>query len=212
MKTFENLDIEKQDQIINSAMRIFAVHGYKKAYMSEIAKLANVSKPALFYHFGTKLELYFYVLDIAFGEITESVDIDSIAVNRDFFECLQISTERKLLALKKRPSLMKFLTKFYFETAEEIEERKAEYLEHSQAIRNRLVFEDLDVSKFKDSVDPQQVMNMLLKWNEGNIAIAEKRLASASESELEEFYDGVVAEFLELIEMLRTNFYLPQYL
>lgn len=211
MKTFENLELDKQDQIINGAMTVFAAHGYNKASMSEIAKQANVSKPTLFYHFGTKLELYLYILDTAFNEITEALDIDSIYSQKDFFECIKVSTEHKMLALRKRPSLMKYLTKFYFETAPEIEERKLEYINNSTNLRNKLVFEDLNTSKFKETVDPQMVMDMLLKWTEGYIALLEKTTANATEEQIGEFYDKMIEEFLALIEMLRINFYKPEY-
>lgn len=210
MKTFERLEIEKQDQVLNGAMRVFAAHGYSKASMSEIARAAGVSKPTLFYHFGTKLELYFYVLDVAFREISQSLDVDSIYHQTDFFECLKVSTEHKMIVLRKRPSLMKFLTTFYFETAEDVVERKEKYLELSANMRNKLVFEDLDVSKFKSTVDPQMVMDMLLKWTEGYIALLEK--STASEEEISSFYDSMIADFLALIEMLRINFYKPEYL
>lgn len=210
MSTFENLEIEKQDQIINGAMHVFAMHGYKKAYMSDIAEHAKVSKPTLFYHFGTKLDLYFYILDTAYREIVESLDISDIYAEKDFFECLKVSTEHKMSALRKRPSLMKFLTKFNFEEAVEISERKNQYLAKSEQLRGKLVFEELDVSKFKDTVDPKMVMDMLLKWNEGYISIVEKTMVNSSDEELSAFYDQMINEFLQLIEMLKANFYLPE--
>ncbi len=212
MNTFKNLELEKQDQIINAAMRVFANNGYTKAYMSEIAKLAKVSKPTLFYHFGTKLELYFFILNTAFMEVTETVDVEAIYGQSDFFECLKVSTEHKMLALRKRPSLMKFLTTFYFETAPEVVEHKEEYLNRSTKLRNKLVFEDLDTSKFKETVNPQMVMDMLLKWTEGYISILEKTMSDTSDEQIAIFYDQMIEDFLNLIEMLRINFYLPQYL
>lgn len=212
MKTFYNLEVEKQDQIINGAMYIFATHGYTKASMNDIAKRANVSKPTLFYHFGTKLELYCFLIDTAMNEISQQIDIDSVYSQNDFFECLKTSSEHKMLALRKRPSLMKFLTKFYFETATEIEERKADYMQVAEQMRNKLVFEDLDVSKFKDTVDPRLVMDMLLKWTDGYIAVLEKTTAAVSDQQISEFYDKMIEDFLILIDMLRVNFYKPEYL
>lgn len=212
MQTFNNLELIKQDQIINAAMYVFAKNGYRKAYMSEIATRAEVSKPTLFYHFGTKFNLYFYILDIAYDEIAKSLDIEEIYNNNDFFDCLQVSTEHKMNALRKRPSLMKFLTKFYFETEPEIEERKSKYIEQSTTMRDRLIFDDLDVSKFKDTVDPKMVMDMLLKWSEGYIAQLEKVSIDMTDQQISQFYEQMINEFLALIEMLRINFYQPQYL
>lgn len=212
LSTFKNLDITKQDKIINAAMYVFATHGYKKSYMSEIAKRAEISKPTLFYHFGTKLELYTYLLDIATSEIIQSIDNQEVINERDFFECLKVSSSLKMKALARRPSLMKFLTKFYFETEDCVVALQEEYLKQSEKMRSKLLFDDLDVSKFKPSVKPQLVMDMLLKWTEGYIAILEKSTIHSSDEDIAHFYDKMIEEFLELIEMLRLNFYEQEYL
>ncbi len=212
MKTFKNLEQLKQDQIINSAMAVFAVHGYDKSSMSEIAKRAEVSKATLFYHFGTKLELYCYLLDTAFIEVADNIGIDKLSQERDFFECLRISTEHKMIALRKRPSLMKFITSFYFDQSADIEDFKVEYLLRADAMRQKVVFDQLDTSKFKSTVEPKLVLDMLLKWVEGYIAIIEKTTSDSTELEISAFYDKMVAEFIQIIEMFRVNFYQPQYL
>ncbi len=48
------LQEEKQNQIINSAYKVFATNSYKKAPMSEIADAGNISKALLFHYFGNK--------------------------------------------------------------------------------------------------------------------------------------------------------------
>ncbi len=212
MKTFNNLDQLKQDQIINGAMAVFAAHGYDKSPMSEIAKRTGVSKATLFYHFGTKLELYCYIIETAITDITNSIGIDQISQERDFFECLRVATEHKMIALRKRPSLIKFMTSFYFDQAEDLEDLKNEYLLQAEVMRNQLVFDDLDISKFKSTVDPRLVMNMLLKWVDGYMLVAEKATVESSEAEVMEFYDQMIEEFIQIIEMFRLNFYQPEYL
>ncbi len=212
MQTFHNLDESKQEQIINAGMRVFAIHGYKKSYMSEIAHLAEVSKSTLFYHFKTKLDLYLFLLDTAMNEIMDSVNDESVYSEKDFFECVKIATEHKMQALRKRPSLMKFLTKFYFETVPEVEPYKLEYLAKSDQMRSRLVFEELDVSKFKETVDPKLVMDMLHKWTEGYMAILDKNADDKTDQEISEFYDQMIVDFLNILAMLRINFYKPEYL
>lgn len=207
MESFNNLNREKQNLIINSGMHVFANNGYKKAYMSEIAIRAGVSKPTLFYHFKTKQDLYFYLLDVAFDEIAENVDVLDVYKQRDFFECLKVSTVYKMEVLSSRPSLMKFLTKFYFERDKDVLTRKEEYLSKSGNMRSKLVFEQLDTTKFKDSVDPKLVMDMLLKWTDGYIAHLDRTSDSMSDSEISLFYNQLSCDFLNLIEMLQVNFY-----
>jgi AcrR family transcriptional regulator len=53
---------ERRGQLLNSASDIFVDRGYHAAGMDEIAERAGVSKPVLYQHFSSKLELYLAVL------------------------------------------------------------------------------------------------------------------------------------------------------
>lgn len=50
-------------QLLDSALEVFVVHGYHSAAMDDIAERAGVSKPVLYQHFPSKLELYLALLD-----------------------------------------------------------------------------------------------------------------------------------------------------
>ena len=55
---------ERKAQLLVAALEIFTAAGYHSAAMDEIADRAGVSKPVLYQHFPSKLELYLAVLDI----------------------------------------------------------------------------------------------------------------------------------------------------
>lgn len=52
-------------QILDAAARVFAHRGYAAASVQEIVDAAQVSKPALYYHFGDKAGLYQALVDEA---------------------------------------------------------------------------------------------------------------------------------------------------
>ncbi|NDC52091.1 MAG: TetR/AcrR family transcriptional regulator, partial [Actinobacteria bacterium] len=52
---------ERRAQLLDSALEIFTVSGYHAASMDEIADKAAVSKPVLYQHFPSKLDLYLAV-------------------------------------------------------------------------------------------------------------------------------------------------------
>jgi len=54
---------ERRAQLLSAALEVFTVAGYHSAAMDEIAERAGVSKPVLYQHFPSKLELYLAVLD-----------------------------------------------------------------------------------------------------------------------------------------------------
>jgi AcrR family transcriptional regulator len=53
---------ERRGQLLVVASDVFVDHGYHAAGMDEIAERAGVSKPVLYQHFSSKLELYLAVL------------------------------------------------------------------------------------------------------------------------------------------------------
>jgi len=54
---------ERRGQLLIVASDVFVDHGYHAAGMDEIADRAGVSKPVLYQHFSSKLELYLAVLN-----------------------------------------------------------------------------------------------------------------------------------------------------
>ena len=55
---------ERRAQLLAAALEVFTQAGYHSAAMDEIADRANVSKPVLYQHFPSKLDLYLAVLDL----------------------------------------------------------------------------------------------------------------------------------------------------
>ena len=54
---------ERRAQLLAAALEVFTSAGYHSAAMDEIADRAGVSKPVLYQHFPSKLDLYLAVLD-----------------------------------------------------------------------------------------------------------------------------------------------------
>ncbi len=209
---FHALTVEKQNEIINAGLFVFGNSGYKKAYISEIAERAGISKSMVFYYFGSKKEFYLYLLELVFHEIADPFEAIEIFEEKDFFKRIIWSTEIKALPLKKRPSMLKFLTAFYFDTDSEIQVEKAEYMKRSQAMQSKFGLEDIDYSKFKDSVDVTLLMKIILRWTEGYISVLQNLELYKTVEEMEEFFDEMLKEFYETFEMMRLNFYKPEYL
>ena len=56
-RTKENADITRQ-QLLESALRVFSEKGYAATRLSDIAVAANVTRGAIYHHFGNKKELF----------------------------------------------------------------------------------------------------------------------------------------------------------
>jgi len=71
MSTSERLDgrarlprDERRAILLSAALEVFTVSGFHAASMDDIADRAEVSKPVLYQHFPSKLDLYLAVLDL----------------------------------------------------------------------------------------------------------------------------------------------------
>jgi AcrR family transcriptional regulator len=73
---------ERRAQLLIAALEVFTVAGYHFAAMDEIADRANVSKPVLYQHFPSKLDLYLAVLDMHIDSLVFAIQ-KAIASNRE---------------------------------------------------------------------------------------------------------------------------------
>ena len=64
---------ERRAALLSAARDAFVIHGYHAASMEEIADRAGVSKPVLYQHFESKLELYLALLDQGCDTLLERI-------------------------------------------------------------------------------------------------------------------------------------------
>jgi len=63
----------RRRQLLGAAQEVFVSQGYHAAAMDEIAERAGISKPVLYQHFPSKLELYLALLDESVDGLIETV-------------------------------------------------------------------------------------------------------------------------------------------
>jgi TetR/AcrR family transcriptional regulator len=68
---FLNLDKEKQDRIINAAIKEFAEKGYDRASTNEIVKEAGISNGLLFHYFQNKKQMFLFLFDYCYELVTD---------------------------------------------------------------------------------------------------------------------------------------------
>lgn len=73
---------ERRAQLLVAALETFTSSGYHAASMDEIAERASVSKPVLYQHFPSKLDLYLAVLDLHIDSLVFAIQ-KAIASTRE---------------------------------------------------------------------------------------------------------------------------------
>lgn len=72
---------QRRAQLLESALDVFVRQGYHAAAMDDIAEAAGVSKPVLYQHFQSKLELYLALLDASCDTIIENCRLALASTN-----------------------------------------------------------------------------------------------------------------------------------
>lgn len=65
---------QRRESVLEAARVVFVRVGYHPTSMDDIAEAAGVTKPVLYQHFSSKLELYLAVLDQAIDELLAAAD------------------------------------------------------------------------------------------------------------------------------------------
>lgn len=86
MKLFTELDSEKQERILDAALKEFAEYGYENGSTNRIVKNCGISKGSLFKYFENKEDLYFYLIDTVSAEMAEETRVDIGKLSKDLYE------------------------------------------------------------------------------------------------------------------------------
>jgi AcrR family transcriptional regulator len=205
LMNFSALHLEKQDVIVNAALTCFGANGYKKASISDVADAAGVSKALVFHYFGTKKALYLYLIDLCTHTIMDEIDRKFDNTVTDFFDRIKLTSSIEISVMKKHPAIFSFLNSVYFENDDEVKTEVKDALanDESENFRNKIVFEGIDTSKFKDDIDPKLIMKILDLITDGYLSKIPKMGIDL---------DTLCEEFDEYINLFKRNFYKEKYL
>lgn len=151
-KTFENLNKEKKQRIVNSAIEEFASKGYKSATIDNIVSKAGISKGSIFQYFKNKESLYIYLCNYQINIIKDEILNQKEINETDFFELYRHAAHIKFEILKKNPYVFKFFKTLYSDDSKVAKK----WLNDLSMNKNQLVLSfmgDYDKTKFRDDID-----------------------------------------------------------
>ncbi len=157
---FFDLKKEKQDRMINAALKIFAKNGYRHASTDDMVAEAGISKGLLFHYFENKLGLYTFLYNYSVRFMV--LELSGCGGENDFFELIKRREAAKMQALKKYPYMQLFIDSVrYEEVAEALcatEEKKNVLPEALESL-----MKGADTSRFKPEVKLQK-LNRLIEY------------------------------------------------
>ena len=192
--------------IIEICIKEFADKGYVNASTNNIVKKANISKGALFNYFGNKKNLFLYVMDYATDYYVDYLITRMKKNSPDFFERILDWAKLKLQVSLEEPTIYNFFLVAYSNIPEElikdVEKRYAKLYEKGVV----LSFEGLDLSLFREDIDRQKAIELLLVTFNG---LSEKQLKLVNLIEDKGFstLNERLEELKACIALLRKVFY-----
>lgn len=198
---------EKQSTIIEAALSIFGKHGYTKANTAEICEKAQISKGLLFHYFGSKKNLYLYLVD----QVTEVMSQKYYAYMpqrpMEIFELLSESTVVKLKIAFEMPDGYKIIYEAYVnpppDVKDDLDQRLAGLFSNQRALFGQMV----DVSLFKETVDPKLGIDLIWACAKGLYDLYLEDFKSFSADELLSRYDKIKEEMMAHFGLLKTALY-----
>ena len=157
---FFDLKKEKQDRMINAALKTFALNGYRHASTDDIVREAAISKGLLFHYFGSKLGVYAFVYDYSVRYLLLELSTAVDASETDLFTLMQQVECGKMHAMCGYPYLQQFLNRAAAENVSEallaVEERKQQLEEAYDAI-----YAKADLGKYASAEEAGKLRKML---------------------------------------------------
>ncbi|MFJ7725920.1 TetR/AcrR family transcriptional regulator [Neobacillus sp. NPDC097160] len=202
---FLNIDQEKQDRIINAAIKEFAQKGYDRASTNEIVKEAGISKGLLFHYFGNKKQLFLFLFDYCYEIIAEQF-YQKINLNeKDFFTRIRQAVMIKMELLTTYPDLFKFIEEAYMEDSTEVKVEVDKRVKEWNDANFGKAYEGIDFSKFRDDMDIKKVLKIITYTFE---KLSEEELLKAKLSPTHHVdYEKVFLEAEDYFEIFTKCFY-----
>jgi len=204
---FLSLEEEKRERILGAAIAEFA-KGFKQASTDNIVRAAGISKGLLFHYFGTKENLYNFIVDYAAsvlkGEFFGLVNVKQ----RDILDSIwQLSLLKQDLSLRY-PTIFDFMASVYLDGKDGPAKEKLETLMVTRSNVMQEVYQNADRSLFRDDIDPEKAISMI-HWAMEGYAESKTHEVNMDEdsNSIRENYDMYLAEFREYLDILKKCFY-----
>ncbi|KNF08195.1 transcriptional regulator, TetR family [Gottschalkia purinilytica] len=206
-QTFEKLQEEKKQKIIDICIEEFAKNGYKKASTNEITKRADISKGILFHYFKNKKNLYLYILDYTIDYYSEAVfDYMDKIENNDVIEYIKAIGMMKIRLYSEEPIKTELLTRAFFSVPEEIKKELEERYQKLYTEMYKLIVEKVNKSKIKEGIDKNKAIEALMMLLNG-LSSKYMTMYKDREKEILENMEDIMTEMEEYLEIMRYGIY-----
>ena len=159
VESFERLNEEKRNRIIDKGIREFAEYGFDNASTNRIVKKAGISKGSLFSYFGSKDEFYLYLAQHSLNRITPLIRQKMENMPSDILVRLRLVTEAIIEIYIANPLYYHFFMGVLDSGAHHLQQKLLQ--KNAELFSFLDLFKGVDTSKFR--LDDRTTF-VLIKW------------------------------------------------
>jgi AcrR family transcriptional regulator len=157
--------------ILDAALTIFSRQGYHPARLQDIAEAADVTRGAIYHHFGSKADLYITLIRDA-SELFNDVIAKAIAEGGTFQEVGKRVLINAWTFLEEDPHLTKVVELFNFKTGftselDEINQQRVEESETLVAYIVGFIQKAIERGELRPDLDPEIVARAFIAYQNG---------------------------------------------
>lgn len=193
---FYNLTKDKQDRMINAAVKVFAQNGYLRASTDIMIKEAAVSKGLLFHYFESKHGLYSFVLEYCARYMMMELSAGMNDSEKNIFDRVKMAEECKIRMLQNYPYLDLFLINVQGESDPEVTQEAKRWSDEVLATVKSLVDEKADPDLVRGNLSIEEAREIVTLAMDGY-----KSKSYRLGMEPEEVLKG----FLPYLDILKVN-------
>lgn len=157
---FFDLKKEKQDRMINAALKVFAMNGYRHASTDVIVREASISKGLLFHYFKSKLGIYTFIYDYSVRFISLELKTSVNPKETELFTIMKQMEQGRTQAMRAYPYMQQFLNRSQSENVSEallaVEDKRNSLMEVYENIHDQI-----DYNKLPSNVDGYKLLKMM---------------------------------------------------
>ncbi|MCX7922849.1 MAG: TetR/AcrR family transcriptional regulator [Clostridia bacterium] len=204
---FESLPEEKKKKIIDVCLEEFAENGYDKASTNSIIKKAGISKGILFHYFGSKKNLFLYIVDHVVKIMVDTFYREMTKEQpSDLFDRIIHHSLIKLKMAYDNPFMYKITIIAFKETPEEVKEEIQERYSKLMSESLPIALKDIDTSKFSKDIEPQKALELLVLSLEALGNKYMEMIKHRKDKGLTEF-PKIIEEYKDYLNILKYGMY-----
>ncbi len=161
IETQEHITSETKQTIFATAARLFAEKGFNGVSMREISEQSDVSKPTIYYYFGSKEGIFRELVDASISDMYDA--IDKIAdLHIPVKEKLVLMTKKFFSETQKNRDFIKFFLNMSISTPEASIIEQCRIQAHKRGrVLAKMIQEGVDSGEFGASAKPELAASII---------------------------------------------------